>query len=490
MLKPMTVWILSIIILKEKFNKSFIKYLISALLGLTLAKCDQDFSVQHLWFLISFLLFASLGAVTTRGYARRKKEAMQAIGTECLVFGLYGLIFLPIRGTLNFDFFTNPYIWTISLLAFVRHILLIVGVKRASSAVSIELFALSKPVFQLILGALLLNDIPSFYKILGVCIISLSLCGFWKIEKSLKKILTINSEAKSFKLLFYFSFLSCSGCDEEEEQSDPIIQPSIIEITIVPSISYEQANDPNFWKQYTIDQDSHIFPIIEKIKSDKWQDEKFEKFFVALTAFLSVKNNVSILNEYKNRTTFGKILFFVALAISDGENISKYENFFYQELVRRLQELHPDDWENILENPIKLEHVLRDIIVDDTIERNPRSKGRIVKYQTVKGTNYGPIVRRLVYVPKVTFRKDVELYFICKAINDNEKLQEELLRLRKDYLRTKQKPNIDGLMTDFNKILKIASFDEYNEEDLKKMNKKFREPLEKMLLDIKEKFEK
>ena len=187
MLKPMTVWILSIIILKEKFNKSFIKYLISALLGLTLAKCDQDFSVQHLWFLISFLLFASLGAVTTRGYARRKKEAMQAIGTECLVFGLYGLIFLPIRGTLNFDFFTNPYIWTISLLAFVRHILLIVGVKRASSAVSIELFALSKPVFQLILGALLLNDIPSFYKILGVCIISLSLCGFWKIEKSLKK---------------------------------------------------------------------------------------------------------------------------------------------------------------------------------------------------------------------------------------------------------------------------------------------------------------
>ncbi|MDR2456867.1 MAG: hypothetical protein LBD41_00050 [Clostridiales Family XIII bacterium] len=187
MLKPMTVWILSIMILKEKFNRSYTKYVIFALLGLALAKCDQNFSVQHLWFLISFLLFASLGAVTTRGYARKKKEAVQAIGTECLVFGLYGLILLPIRGTLDFSFFINPYILVISFLAFARHIMLIVGVKKASSAVSIELFALSKPVFQLILGALLLNDIPSFYKILGICIISLSLGGFWKIEKNFKK---------------------------------------------------------------------------------------------------------------------------------------------------------------------------------------------------------------------------------------------------------------------------------------------------------------
>lgn len=184
MLKPMTVWILSIFILHEKFNKSYIKYLIFALLGLALAKCDQDFSVQHLWFLASFLLFASLGAVTTRGYARKKAESVQAIGTECIIFGLYGLILLPIRGTFDFNLFLNPYIWIISLLAFIRHIMLIIGVKRASSAVSIELFALSKPVFQLVLGFLILQDVPSIYKILGVCIISLSLCGFWKVEKN------------------------------------------------------------------------------------------------------------------------------------------------------------------------------------------------------------------------------------------------------------------------------------------------------------------
>lgn len=183
MLKPMTVWILSILILKEKFDKSYIKYILSALLGLALAKCDQGFSVQHFWFLISFLLFASLGSVTTRMYARRKKEAVQAIGTECLVFGMYGLILLPIRGTLDLNFFINPYIWTISLLAFARHILLIVGVKRASSTVSIELYALSKPAFQLVLAYLILNDTPSWYKIFGICIIALSLCGFWKIEK-------------------------------------------------------------------------------------------------------------------------------------------------------------------------------------------------------------------------------------------------------------------------------------------------------------------
>lgn len=183
MLKPMTVWGLSTIILKEKFDKSYIKYLFSALFGLALAKCDQDFSVQHLWFLISFLLFASLGAVTTRSYARRKKEAVQAIGTECLIFGMYGMIFLPIRGTFDFNLLLNPYIWVISLLAFARHIMLIVGVKKASSAVSIELFALSKPVFQLVLAFLILNDVPSWYKLLGICIIALSLCGFWKIEK-------------------------------------------------------------------------------------------------------------------------------------------------------------------------------------------------------------------------------------------------------------------------------------------------------------------
>ena len=183
MLKPMTVWILSIIILREKFDKSYIKYILSALLGLALARCDQGLSIQHLWFLISFLLFASLGSVTTRMYARGKKEAIQAIGTECLVFGMYGLILLPIRGTLDFNFFINPYIWTISLLAFARHILLIVGVKKASSTVSIELFALSKPVFQLVLAYLILNDVPSWYKLFGICIIALSLCGFWKIEK-------------------------------------------------------------------------------------------------------------------------------------------------------------------------------------------------------------------------------------------------------------------------------------------------------------------
>ena len=252
---------------------------------------------------------------------------------------------------------------------------------------------------------------------------------------------------KVFKLLFYFSFLSCSGCDEEEEQSDPIIQPSIIEITIFPSISYEQANDPNFWKQYTIDQDSYIFPIIEKIKSDKWQDEKFKKFFIALTAFLSVKSNVSTLNKYKNRTTFGKILFFVALAISDGENISKYETFFYEELIRRLQKSHPEDWENILENPLKLEQALNDIIIDDTLDKNPESEGKIGKYQTVKGVHGLPILRHFVYVPKVTtFCQDKIFHNTCWMIKNNKKLQEELLRLRKEYLITKQKPNIDTFL--------------------------------------------
>ncbi len=183
MLKPITVWILSMIILKEKFDRRYIKYIIFAVFGLALARYDKDLSVQHLWALMSFLLFASLGAVTTRMYARRKKESIQAIGTECLIFGMYGLILLPIRGTFNVHFFINPYIWTIALLAFARHILLIVGVKKASSTVAIELFALSKPIFQLVLSYLILDDVPSWYKFFGICIIALSLYGFRKIEK-------------------------------------------------------------------------------------------------------------------------------------------------------------------------------------------------------------------------------------------------------------------------------------------------------------------
>ena len=108
---------------------------------------------------------------------------MQAIGTECLICGMYGLIGLPLKGTFDFHFFINPYIWTIALLAFCRHILLIIGVKKASSTVAIELFALSKPIFQLILAYLILDDVPSWYKLCGICIIALSLYGFRKIEK-------------------------------------------------------------------------------------------------------------------------------------------------------------------------------------------------------------------------------------------------------------------------------------------------------------------
>ncbi len=186
MLKPMMVWVLGLFILREKFNKAYVKYLIAALLGLALTKWDQDFTVQNTWFLFSFLLFASLGAVTTRKYVREKREFMQSVGTECIVFGLYGLLFLPIRHTYNFALLYDPYIWLISILAFIRHILIMVGIKRGSSAVSIELFALSKPVFQLVLGYLILNDVPSIYKLIGILIIAISLVGFYGIEKNLK----------------------------------------------------------------------------------------------------------------------------------------------------------------------------------------------------------------------------------------------------------------------------------------------------------------
>lgn len=188
---PFIVWILATFLLRERFKSEYLKYSIIAVIGFILVNIqklsDGSFSFGFMHFLLIYILLESIGQITLRYYCRKRDYGMQAILAEIVIFFVYGSIFLIVRETFSIELFLNPYIWLISCCCFLRHILLINGVRKASSIVALEFCAFAKPIFASIIMFILIGEIPTLKKIIGFVIIAFSIVRFHSLERKYKQ---------------------------------------------------------------------------------------------------------------------------------------------------------------------------------------------------------------------------------------------------------------------------------------------------------------
>ncbi len=188
---PFIVWILATFLLRERFKSEYLKYSIIAVIGFILVNIqklsDGSFSFGFMHFLLIYILLESIGQITLRYYCRKRDYGMQAILAEIVIFFVYGSIFLIVRETFSIELFLNPYVWLISCCCFLRHILLINGVRKASSIVALEFCAFAKPIFASIIMFILIGEIPTLKKIIGFVIIAFSIVRFHSLERKYKQ---------------------------------------------------------------------------------------------------------------------------------------------------------------------------------------------------------------------------------------------------------------------------------------------------------------
>ena len=171
MVKPFLVCILAMFLLKEKFKTYYIWYALLACFGFCVSNYSK-FNSNHMLWLVSFIIIASIGDATRRYYCRRKKNPMQAWCVEFFIFFLYGFVILlicpllkgiyPALGKYSFSFsiLFNPFTWLISLITLSHHLSAIYGVKRAPSVTALEFVNFSKVIFTIIFSYLFLGQLP------------------------------------------------------------------------------------------------------------------------------------------------------------------------------------------------------------------------------------------------------------------------------------------------------------------------------------------
>ncbi|MDR2456866.1 MAG: hypothetical protein LBD41_00045 [Clostridiales Family XIII bacterium] len=258
---------------------------------------------------------------------------------------------------------------------------------------------------------------------------------------------------KIFRLLLYLSLSSCSGCVKEPKEEPQDFPP--IDLIEVLCISEKQAKDPNFWQQCTIGEEQTISHIRENIKSDFWREH--ETILISLTLFLCSKSNVKIFNTYRDQNTLGKLLFFIAQAINSKQNIDKYLHLFLREFIRRLKESHPDDYEIILQNPVKIEEELRGMIIDDVHEKNPDSVGKVRKYKSVLGHDLSLHCRTINYIPPLSaemFLDPFTFSWIWILPKGEVNFQKYILSEREKFLQTQKEPSTEILYAEINEAIK------------------------------------
>ena len=206
MIKPFLVCIFATFLLKEKFKLYYLYYGFFICLGFMISNYNK-ISIDHIFWLLSFILIASVGDTTRRYYCVKKKNPLQGWCVEFFIFFLYGFVILLVCPLLNyifptifyglgkykfsFDIFFNPFTWLISLITLSHHLSAIYGVKRASSVTSLEFINFSKVIFTLIFSYIFLGDVPycskvclfgfcfNFYnQIFGAFVISITLLFF------------------------------------------------------------------------------------------------------------------------------------------------------------------------------------------------------------------------------------------------------------------------------------------------------------------------
>ncbi len=189
---PFIVWMLATFLLKEPFKIQYLKYSIIAVIGFLIVNLQKlsngGFSFGFINFLLVYILLESVGQITLRYYCKKREYSMQAVLAEIVIFFVYGGLFLMIRKTFSLSLLFNPYVWLISVCCFLRHILLINGVRKASSIVALEFCAFSKPIFASIIMFILVGEIPSLMKLIGFAIIAFSIVRFHSLERKYKRL--------------------------------------------------------------------------------------------------------------------------------------------------------------------------------------------------------------------------------------------------------------------------------------------------------------
>ena len=188
---PFAVCFLAIALLKEKFNIAYINYGLLALFGFVLVNLQKlsggGFSFGYLHVLLFYIFLESIGQITLRYYCRKREYSIQAILAEITIFFVYGGMFIMLRGTFGLNLLLNPYVWVVSLCCFMRHVLLINGVRKASSIIALEFCAFAKPIFAAIIMFLLVGEIPSVIKVIGSLIIAVAIIRFHALEREAKR---------------------------------------------------------------------------------------------------------------------------------------------------------------------------------------------------------------------------------------------------------------------------------------------------------------
>ena len=189
---PFGVWILAILLLKEKFRPIYLPLALLGLLGFIIVNYNKFGTVTSLGFsqtaLLTFYIFlASIGDITRRYYCRKRADGMEAVFAEIFLYFIYGGAFLFIRGHFSFELLFNKYVWIIALMAFSHHVFIIFGVRKATSVASLEFINFSKIVFVMMWSYFLLAEIPTMQKVIGAIIIGVSVGLFDANERITKR---------------------------------------------------------------------------------------------------------------------------------------------------------------------------------------------------------------------------------------------------------------------------------------------------------------
>ena len=180
MVKPFLVCILAMFFLKEKFKTYYIWYALMACVGFCISNYNK-FNSDHMLWLISFIIIASIGDATRRYYCRKKKNPIQAWCVEFFIFFLYGFVILLVcpllkycfpdvfprldKYSFSFSILFNPFTWLISFITLSHHLSAIYGVKRAPSVTALEFINFSKVIFTLIFSYIFLGQTPKYTEV-------------------------------------------------------------------------------------------------------------------------------------------------------------------------------------------------------------------------------------------------------------------------------------------------------------------------------------
>ncbi len=191
MVVPFAVWVLAILLLHEKFRSSYAVYGLLALVGFVFVNMQKlsngSISFGYMHYLLSYILVVSFGQITARYYCRVRDHSLQAILAELLIFFIYAVIFLALRQTFSFNLLFNPYVWMVSVCCFLRNVLVISGVRKATSVVALEFCGFSKPIFACVIMFFLVGELPTQTKIIGMLIIAVAIVRFHALERKYKR---------------------------------------------------------------------------------------------------------------------------------------------------------------------------------------------------------------------------------------------------------------------------------------------------------------